>query len=248
MKTTYRFRGQQGFSTDPLTGLVFRGNLGYYSPLGRRLSSTDDNYSAGAWKEDPIVGTDPTPGVHKDPRIRYDEDGCYQISVLPGIGTIKVRVSCPRVGIGRPNTCFYWVENAPVWAELARGACRWDSRKTRILLPQVGKILSLPGINCGLPIGTRGCLRCAKWFAPSQWCHRVCFNTFGTRRRHARPRVIYDLTRIVQRIGVPIPARPGGLHKADCDVNPPKGSLRNICPIGMKSEDVKVAPFDSDSP
>jgi hypothetical protein len=40
MKTTYRFRGQQGFSTDPLTGDVSKRNQDYSPFLGQRLSST----------------------------------------------------------------------------------------------------------------------------------------------------------------------------------------------------------------
>jgi hypothetical protein len=38
MKTVYRFRGQQGFSTDPATGDVSRGIQNYAPSLGRRLS------------------------------------------------------------------------------------------------------------------------------------------------------------------------------------------------------------------
>ena len=38
MKTTYRFRGQQGCSTDPLTGDVSRANQNYFPSLGRNLS------------------------------------------------------------------------------------------------------------------------------------------------------------------------------------------------------------------
>ena len=38
MKTTYRFRGQQGFSTDPLSGDVSKANQNYSPPIGRRLS------------------------------------------------------------------------------------------------------------------------------------------------------------------------------------------------------------------
>ena len=40
MKTTYRFRGRQGFSTDPLTGDVSRGKQNYSPSLGRPLSRT----------------------------------------------------------------------------------------------------------------------------------------------------------------------------------------------------------------
>ena len=38
MQTTYRFRGQRGFSTDPLTGDVYSANQNYSPTLGRRLS------------------------------------------------------------------------------------------------------------------------------------------------------------------------------------------------------------------
>ena len=38
MKTTYRFRGQHGYSTDPLTGDVSRGNQEYSPSLGRNLA------------------------------------------------------------------------------------------------------------------------------------------------------------------------------------------------------------------
>ena len=38
MKTTYRFQGQRGFSTDPLTGDVSKANQNYSPSLGRRLS------------------------------------------------------------------------------------------------------------------------------------------------------------------------------------------------------------------
>ena len=38
METVYRFRGQQGFSTDPVTGDVSRGIQSYAPSLGRRLS------------------------------------------------------------------------------------------------------------------------------------------------------------------------------------------------------------------
>ena len=38
MKTTYRFRGRQGFSTDPVTGDVSRANQNYLPSLGRHLS------------------------------------------------------------------------------------------------------------------------------------------------------------------------------------------------------------------
>ena len=49
MQTTYRFRGQRGFSTDPLTGNVSSDSQNYSPSLGRRLSlagSPPKEYSA----------------------------------------------------------------------------------------------------------------------------------------------------------------------------------------------------------
>ncbi len=46
MQTTYRFRGQQGFSTDPITGDLSQGNHIYSPSLGRRLSLASFGFHA----------------------------------------------------------------------------------------------------------------------------------------------------------------------------------------------------------
>ena len=52
MKTTYRFRGQQGFSTDPLTGVVSKANQSYSPSFGRGLSAGNSTVVSG---RDPIA-------------------------------------------------------------------------------------------------------------------------------------------------------------------------------------------------
>ena len=50
MKTTYRFRGRQGYSTDAVTGDVSKTSSDYSPPLGRRLSRSMANaFSGGNW-------------------------------------------------------------------------------------------------------------------------------------------------------------------------------------------------------
>ena len=44
MKTTYRFRGQRGFSTDPVTGDVSSANHNYSPSLGRELSGATNSH------------------------------------------------------------------------------------------------------------------------------------------------------------------------------------------------------------
>ena len=69
-QTTYRLRGQQGFSTDSLTGDVSRDNQNYSPSLGRRLSLANlrtrlNRFASG--QDDPPIPEDtppsPSPGV-----------------------------------------------------------------------------------------------------------------------------------------------------------------------------------------
>ena len=69
MKTTYRFQGQRGFSTDPLTGDVSKANQNYSPSLGRRLSLASfgfhafgqDTYTGREWE--PASGEEQFQGV-----------------------------------------------------------------------------------------------------------------------------------------------------------------------------------------
>ncbi len=73
-QTTYRLRGQQGFSTDSLTGDVSRDNQNYSPSLGRRLSLANlrtrlNRFASG--QDDPPIPEDtppsPSPGVSGRP-------------------------------------------------------------------------------------------------------------------------------------------------------------------------------------
>ena len=93
MKTTYRFRGQQGFSTDPLTGDVSKANQNYSPPIGRRLGNPNPEYSvATAWEADSISTTSAWPqstrgyvcgGTSSSPWIDP-----YHGGLAGGVGTI----------------------------------------------------------------------------------------------------------------------------------------------------------------
>ena len=190
MGTTHRFRGQQGFSTDPLTGVVSKANQNYSPPIGRRLGNPNPEYSvATAWEADSISTTSAWPqstrgyvcgGTSSSPWIDP-----YHGGLAGGVGTIlggerigTINASA-AIGISSGGSKKFDCRQAYVTLTLSLSS---TERAFSIFLADRELVMGEPivgqsnKITCGTPVFTR-----APGNLTASWkCPLVCDRINGT--------------------------------------------------------------------